>query len=63
MADPSEDAKPTRPNGLIVRGSKEWREWLGRLAEHDRTTMADLIDRAVVDYARKVGFGEGAPRR
>lgn len=49
--------------GLFMRCSVEWREWLARLAEHDRTSMAEIVDRATLDYARKVGFKEGAPKR
>jgi hypothetical protein len=55
--------KERSPNGLVIRCSPEWRDWLKRLAEHDRTSMAEVLDRGAMDYARKVGFKEGAPRR
>jgi hypothetical protein len=51
------------PNAVVVRGCREWHEWLKELAEHDRTSMAETIDRALIDYARKVGFKKGAPER
>jgi hypothetical protein len=60
------ETQPTdgpRPNALVVRGSAEWREWLRKVAEHDRTSVAEAIDRAMVDYARKIGVKEGAPKR
>lgn len=55
--------KGSSPNGLVIRCSNEWREWLKELAEHDRTSMAEILDRAAIDYARKVGFKKGAPKR
>lgn len=51
------------PNAVVVRGCVEWRDWLKRLAEHDRTNMAELLDRATADYARNTGFEEKAPKR
>lgn len=51
------------PNGLVIRCTPEWRDWLNRLAEHDRTAMAGVLDRAARLYAHKIGFKEGAPKR
>lgn len=51
------------PNGLVIRCSDEWKEWLKGLAEQDRTSMAEVLDRAAIDYARKVGFKKVAPKR
>jgi uncharacterized protein (DUF1778 family) len=51
------------PNGLVIRCSDEWREWLKRAAEHEQGSMAAFIDHAVRHYARKIGFKEGAPKR
>jgi len=48
---------------LQVRGSPEWKAWLEGLAEFDRTTVADVADRAIVRYAREIGFTEPAPKR
>ena len=50
-------------NVLSIRGSTEWREWLGRLADHSRLKVADVIDRALLAYAKQEGFSEPAPRR
>ena len=50
-------------NVFSIRGSEEWREWVGRLADHSRLKVADVIDRALIVYARQEGFNEPAPRR
>jgi hypothetical protein len=61
--DPKPTEKPPKPNALVVRGSAEWREWLKELSDFDRTTVADEIDRALVDRARLIGFKKVAPKR
>ena len=50
-------------NVLSIRGSEDWRAWVGRLADHNRLKVADVIDRALIVYARQEGFNEPAPRR
>jgi hypothetical protein len=51
-----------QPNIVSMRGSREWRAWLDRLAEHCRATPSALIDRALAELARREGFEE-PPRR
>jgi hypothetical protein len=48
---------------LSVRGSGGWHGWLARLADHDRSSLADLVDHALVSYAREIGFKELPPKR
>jgi hypothetical protein len=43
--------------------SPEWKDWVERLADHCRLDVAKVIDRALIDYARKEGFDEEAPSR
>jgi hypothetical protein len=50
------------PNIISMRGSREWRAWLDRLAEACRATPSALIDRALAELARREGFEE-PPRR
>ena len=55
-----------KPKGFAlpaVRGSDEWGAWVQRLIEHDRSSWPDLVDKAVVAYAKAVGFKESPPRR
>jgi hypothetical protein len=66
--------RPKTPAGAAGKGSKtvamapvrstpEWGAWVGRLLEHERMAWPDLVDKALVAYAQRVGFKEPAPRR
>ena len=47
-----------------IRSRPEWKDWVERLAEFDRApSLNDLFDRAMVIYARHVGFNEVPPKR
>jgi hypothetical protein len=48
---------------VTLRGSPDWKVWLEALARHTRLDVAKVIDRALIDFARKEGFDEDAPRR
>jgi hypothetical protein len=49
---------------LAVRGDPAWRNWVERLARHNRdSTLNDLVDDALIAYAKQTGFGEPAPPR
>ena len=50
------------PNVISMRGTPQWRAWLGKLAERCRATPSALIDRALTELARREGFEE-PPRR
>jgi hypothetical protein len=60
---PKVSAEGPKGNVLSIRGSVEWRAWVGRLADHSRLKVADVIDRALLVYAKQEGFTESAPRR
>jgi hypothetical protein len=61
---PPPKAESTPPSVIVsVRVSADFRAWLDELAEHERMGLSDIFDRAVVDYARKVGFPKAAPKR
>jgi hypothetical protein len=62
-AMPPDPAKRRRPNGLVIRATPEWREWLKRAALHERTTVADFLDRAAADRAKANGFPDPPPVR
>lgn len=55
-------ASDREENAIIVKGRARWKNWVRRLAEHDRKSMSDLIDHALVRYARELGFEEAPPR-
>lgn len=52
-----------KPLAIQVRGSTEWKAWVERLAEFDRSNVADLTDRAMAAYARTIGFLDPPPPR
>lgn len=52
-----------QPTAITVRGSKEWREWLERGADHCLTDVAKLVDVAVSQYLKSQGFEEPRPKR
>jgi hypothetical protein len=58
----SRDAEP-RPIALTIRGRSEWKAWVGLLADFERISVNELVDRALVRYAREVGFKGVAPER
>jgi predicted transcriptional regulator len=52
-----------RVTTVAVRASEAWKEWVDQLADYKRLTVADVIDQALVKYARDEGFPEAAPKR
>lgn len=64
---PGENPRPqprrVRSAATNIRSTPEWKAWLEELAEFDRCDYVELIDRAVVEYAKKVRFEKKAPRR
>ena len=50
-------------NGNADRKVSTRRERVGRLADHSRLKVADVIDRALLAYAKQEGFSEPALRR
>lgn len=53
----------TRSIIVTLKGNPEFREWLNRLADHDRSTAVQVMERGVIAYAKQVGFTEPAPKR
>lgn len=62
---PGEAAKEWTSKPLVIqmRGSLEWKQWLEELAEFDRSTVSDIIDRAIAAHARTIGFPKAPPPR
>jgi hypothetical protein len=53
----------SKPMALQMRGAVEWKAWLEKLAEFDRTSVADVADRAIARYAKEIGFPDPPPKR
>jgi hypothetical protein len=70
MAKKMPAAKPGRPpseegprtHALGIRAREEWKDWLSRFADANRSDMVDLIDDALEAYAKLKGF-EAPPKR
>lgn len=63
MARPKKSASAPEPKTIAMRTSGEYAAWVERLAKHNRSTVAGLLDQALVDYAKSVGFTEEPPER
>jgi len=67
MAKKKASANPktirVRASALNVRCMPEYKEWVDQLAVADRCTLVEVIDRALVAYAKKIKFPNRAPRR
>jgi hypothetical protein len=64
---PKRMGRPPSPEGaraiaLTIRARPEWKEWLGRFAQHCRAEMAEVVDDALETYAKTKGF-EPPPKR
>jgi hypothetical protein len=53
----------SKPMALQMRGAPAWKAWLEKLAEFERTSVADVADRAIARYAREIGFPDPPPKR
>lgn len=60
---PKPDPSKARTATAMIRATVAYREWLDELAEFKRTTVSDLIDDALVAYARSEGFTKLPPKR
>jgi hypothetical protein len=65
-AEPGPRSEPVRVRSavLMIRGTPEWKAWVEELMEADRSpSLNELIDRALVAYARQIKFSKPAPKR
>ena len=65
LVPPANDPDPgARTASTMIRSTDAWKATLEELAEYDRIgSTAELIDRAIVAYARLVGFPKPFPKR
>ncbi len=64
------DRSPAKADGhsplqvvAALKGSAEYGAWLEELAEHQRIRTVEMVELAVVHYAKHVGFDKPAPPR
>jgi hypothetical protein len=63
---PKAAAKAPAGSGMTVISVKMttgFRDWLARLADHDRSTIVQVMEKGSIAYAKQIGFLEPAPKR
>lgn len=63
MARPKKREVKAEAKSIAFRTSAEYAAWVERLAAHNRSTVAGLLDQALVRFAREIGFTDPAPER
>lgn len=61
---PKPDPSRVRDAATMVRSGLAWKQAVEAFAEWDRApSVSDLIDRAIVAYARERGYDKAFPKR
>jgi hypothetical protein len=61
---PKPDPARVRDVATLIRSTRAWKDAVEAFAEWDRTSsVADLIDKAIVAYARERGYDKPFPKR
>lgn len=61
---PKPQPERVRAAMIQIRGRQEWREAIEVFADWDRApSLSDLVDRAIVSYARERGYNKPFPKR
>jgi hypothetical protein len=67
MARPKKTAAKAQPKAqpkaIAFRAGPEYVAWVEALAVANRSTVAGLLDQALVKYAQTIGFTEAPPER
>jgi predicted transcriptional regulator len=57
---------PPEPSGdtaMSIKMTVNFRDWISRLADSERLTSVQVVEKALVEYAERRKFTEQAPRR
>jgi hypothetical protein len=60
------DPTPVELSGdtaMSIKMTVKFRDWIARLADSERLTSVQVVEKALVEYAEKRKFPEIAPRR
>jgi hypothetical protein len=52
----------SKPNAFNIRGTAEWKKWVEEFADSTRHTTAGLVDFALAELAKKLGFRDPPAR-
>jgi len=53
----------TGDTSMSIKMTVRFRDWIGRLADSERLTSVQVVEKALVEYAERRKFPEAAPRR
>jgi len=62
MANPKK-ARALADKTVAFRVSRAYSKWLDELAKRNRTSISALLDQALTEYAKSIGFEKEAPER
>jgi hypothetical protein len=54
---------PSGDTAMSIKMTIKFRDWIGRLADAERLTSVQIVEKALVEYAKVRNFAEVAPRR
>jgi hypothetical protein len=60
---PAVETADSRAIVVSMKGTVEFRDWLNELAEFDRSTAVQVMEKGAVMYAKQIGFPKPAPKR
>jgi len=66
MVKPMSVEPEANDNGMTVisvKMTKRFRDWLAGLADHDRSTIVQVMEKGSIAYAKQIGFADSAPKR
>jgi hypothetical protein len=52
-----------KPLAFQMRGETKWKTWVDELSTFDERPVAMIIERALREYAEKIGFPKSPPKR
>jgi hypothetical protein len=60
---PAVETAPSGDTAMSIKMTVAFREWLNELAEFDRSTAVQVMEKGAVTYAKQTGFPKPAPKR
>lgn len=60
---PRKEPETSGDTAMSIKMTVKFRDWIGRLADAERLTSVQVVEKALVEYADKRKFAEPAPRR
>jgi hypothetical protein len=61
--EPEPQDRERKPMAIQIRGETKWKTWVDELSTFDERPVAMIIERALREYAEKIGFPKSPPKR